>query len=502
MNPFLRQDNVHYYPSADPFSDTPATLSQDRQLRNLGLKVDYSYAKGVHNIKAGAAIGHTFLTENFNVALTDPGYNAVCVDTNGNPVTAANPTDPAQCAAAGYSPNPGFQSGLLAIDLTRGGKAFDFHGRTDVKEESLYVQDNLTWKNWQVLAGVRGDNYNGLSRRYMLEPRGGMTYAVKPTNSVLRIGYSRLMPTPYNENLILSSSTGIGGLEQGTGTFTPHPLVAASRNQFDAGFEQSIGKYAIVDGEYFWKFTKRDYDFDVLLNTPLTFPIQWRKSKIDGFAIRVTMPAQHGLSAYSVLGHTRSRFFGPEQGGIFFNNPNGISDFAPFRIDHDQAFQQTTHLQFQPRPEHGWYGFTWTYESGLVAGNAPFATDSTTPVNLAYLTADQQAQIELTCGSTRATLAAPLNSCAPSQLSSPLLRIPAPGTENDDKNPPRIAPRSVFDMTAGWDNLFRRDHYKSNLSFTVTNLTNKTALYNFLSTFSGTHFLPPRAYTAQLTMNF
>jgi hypothetical protein len=500
VNPYLRQDNVHYYPSHDPFSDTPATLSQDRQLRNLGLKVDYSYSKGIHNIKAGAAISHTFLKENFNVGLTSPTYNAVCVDANGNPVATASPTDSGQCANAGYTANPGFQAGLLAIDLTRGGSPFDFHGRTDIKEESVYFQDNLTWKNWQFLLGARGDNYSGLSSRYMAEPRGGVTYQVKPTGTVLRLGYSRLMPTPYNENLILSSSTGIGGLEQGS--FTPHPLVSASRNQFDAGFEQAAGKYLIVDGEYFWKYTKRDYDFDVLLNTPLTFPIQWRKSKIDGFAVRLTMPAQHGVSAYSVLGHTRSRFFGPESGGILFNNPNGISDFAPFRIDHDQAFQQTTHVQFQPRPEHGWYGFTWEYESGLVAGNAPFATDATTPVSLSYLTPDQQAQIELTCGGARATLNAPLTSCAPNLLSSPLLKIPAPGTENDDRNPPRIAPRNVFDMSAGWDNVLRRDRFKTNVSFTVTNLTNKTALYNFLSTFSGTHFLPPRAYTAQMTLSF
>jgi hypothetical protein len=30
-------------------------------------------------------------------------------------------------------------------------------------------------------------------------------------------------------------------------------------------------------------------------------------------------------------------------------------------------------------------------------------------------------------------------------------------------------------------------------SVEVTNLTNKVALYNFLSTFSGTHFLQPRS---------
>ncbi len=502
VNPYLRQDNVHYYPSHNIFSDTPATLTQDRSLRNLGLKADYSYARGIHNAKFGADVNHTFLTEGFGVGITSPTYNAVCVDSQGNPVPAPGITQTSQCSAAGYVPNPNFQPGLLPYDLTRGGVLFNFHGHTDVKEESLYGQDQITLKNWQFLAGVRGDNYNGLTRKYMLEPRAGITYNLTKTKSVLRVGYSRLMPTPYNENLILSSSTGGGGLAQNLGAFGQHPLDPATRNQYDTGFEQSVSKYLIVDGEYFWKETKDDYDFDVLLNTPLTFPIQWRKSKIDGFDLRVTMPLNHGFSAYSVMGHSRSRFFGPEAGGILFNNPAGLDSYAPFRIDHDQNFEQTTNLNYQPKVNGPWGGFTWRYDSGLVAGNAPFATSTTTPVSLTYLTPDQQQQIELTCDGTRATINNPLTNCAPDGLSSPLLKIPAPGTEDPDRNPARIAPRSLFDISSGWDNLFSRDHFKTNATFSVTNLTNKVALYNFLSTFSGTHFVPPRAYTAGLTLNF
>jgi len=33
-------------------------------------------------------------------------------------------------------------------------------------------------------------------------------------------------------------------------------------------------------------------------------------------------------------------------------------------------------------------------------------------------------------------------------------------------------------------------------------LTNKLALYNFLSTFSGTHFVPPRTYQASMGYSF
>ena len=43
-----------------------------------------------------------------------------------------------------------------------------------------------------------------------------------------------------------------------------------------------FGKYLVIDGEYIWKYTHNAYDFSVLGNTPITFPIQWHNSKIPG----------------------------------------------------------------------------------------------------------------------------------------------------------------------------------------------------------------------------
>jgi hypothetical protein len=80
--------------------------------------------------------------------------------------------------------------------------------------------------------------------------------------------------------------------------------------------------------------------------------------------------------------------------------------------------------------------------------------------------------------------------------------IPAPGTENDDKNPPRIAPRHVFDLAVGHDDLLHGDRYKVSLQVTAINFTNTYALYNFLSTFSGTHYLTPRTITAEIGFHF
>ena len=50
----------HLHPSADPFADTPATMSQNRRLTNVrAVKVDVAYVRGAHNVKVGATIDAT-----------------------------------------------------------------------------------------------------------------------------------------------------------------------------------------------------------------------------------------------------------------------------------------------------------------------------------------------------------------------------------------------------------------------------------------------------------
>ncbi|HEY3769029.1 MAG TPA: hypothetical protein VGN44_10175 [Candidatus Angelobacter sp.] len=212
----------------------------------------------------------------------------------------------------------------------------------------------------------------------------------------------------------------------------------------------------------------------------------------------MSVPDFHGFSALFVFSSVASRFFTPQIGGAGAA-PDAI---GAFRIDHDEKFNETTHLQYQMGKRGPWMGFNWRYDSGLVAGAVPFATDGTTPVDLTGLTADQQIQAGLFCGTAAPTLTAPLTSCAPSLFGSTRVTIPTPGTENDDHNPPRIASRNLFDLAVGHDNLFHGDRYKWSLQLSAINITNKTALYNFLSTFSGTHFVTPRSYSTQLGFHF
>jgi hypothetical protein len=114
---------------------------------------------------------------------------------------------------------------------------------------------------------------------------------------------------------------------------------------------------------------------------------------------------------------------------------------------------------------------------------------------------NQQAAIGFFCGSTVATRDQPITECA-SGGGATRLRIPAEGTADDVTNPPRIAPRHLIDLGIGADNLFHTSGAKVRLRFSVVNLTNKEALYNFLSTFTGTHFVTPRAYQFQVGVTF
>jgi hypothetical protein len=501
---FVRRDHFNYYPSANVFADgtgvipggSSATLNQDRALTNAGLRSDLSYVKGIHNIKVGGTFQHTFLTENFNFGITDPNFLPSQVDAAGNPCFVGGVALDAPC------------TDLKPFDLTRGGTLFPFHGHTDVKELALYAQDTISKGNWAFNLGIRFDLYRGIVHDWQPEPRVGIAYNIKKTNSVLRVSYSRVLETPFNENLILASLGASNPVITDVigGSSLQSPIRSGQRNQFNAGFQQAFGKYAVVDADYLWKYTHNAYDFSTFGNTPIFFPISWKNSKIDGPSVRVSMPNFHGLTGLVVLAHVRARYFPPQIGGLGASITGG----EVFRIDHDQAFNQTTHFQYQPYKSLPWIGFNWRYDSGLVASNPNLDTFSDAS---SFLDADQQTAIGLFCVDAggvmhTASLTTPLALGAgticganPTKTGAKLLNI-AGATFDVDHNPTRVKPRNLFDTSVGDDNLFRGDKYKWSLRFTVINLTNKTAAYNFLSTFSGTHFVTPRSYTAELGFHF
>jgi hypothetical protein len=484
-NAFVRQDHLTYTPSADPFADSPASVSQDRKLTNIGVKADVSYTAGNNNVKVGGTIGATKLDENFTIGFTDPSFNSPCLTADGDPSESTALRATSQCRG-NLTVNPDFNPDFLPYDLSRGGSPLAYAQAATIKQQAAYIQDDIKAGNATFKLGVRVDHYDGLSQATLVEPRVGASYAVPQSNTVLRASYGRTLETPYNENLLLSSGLGLGGLF-GDGQI----LQPGRRNQVEIGIQQGFGKWMVADFGYFNKHTDNAYDFSVLFGTPIVFPVAWDHSKIDGFTGRVNLIEHGGFSAFVVMAHTNAIYSPPGVGGILLQAPEG-----DFRIDHDQKFNSTVNLQQTFDKTHGiWGALSWRYDSGLVAGAVGSIGDALA------LTGDQQAAIGFFCGSTVATRDNPITSCGSGGGATRLV-IPAEGTADDVTNPPRIAPRHLIDLGFGADNLFRGTRAKVKLRFSIINITNKEALYNFLSTFTGTHFVTPRAYQVHLGITF
>ena len=444
-----RKDFYHYYPSGNPLADLgppslqTASIGQYRTLFDVGGTANLTWTYGPHNVKAGAEYDSTFVREHDNFGVVFPAYplSAPCDDANGNPLPGFS--DPSQCRGSN-SPNPNYVSALAPYDLTRGGRYYGFFGHADIKITTFYVQDQIKLGDWTANLGIRGDLYNGLVVTKQPQPRAGLSYNIKPSATVLSISYARSLETPFNENLVLSSL--------GCADAVLSPILSCSpgvsgnlqpgfRNEFHASVQQALGKHVVFGGEYIWKYTHNGFDFAILGNTPIFFPVDWHNSKIPGYALHVDVPEFHHFSAYTVMSSVAARFFPPQVAGAGATvGATGL----PFRIDHDEKFNQTTHVQYTLA--HAgyltgiWSGFNWRYDSGLVAGSTPCygVTDPNSPCgnstttmpdgvtpaiamvdNVAPpspatnnvpipITADQEFEAGFTCNGQRATPTSPL----------------------------------------------------------------------------------------------
>ena len=424
----------------------------------------------------------------------------MCLNADGSPNTDPTLTNPANCGGA-LQANPGFDPLLACYDLTRTGPLPASDGCPNSNQRPVHIQrarehpgvspvsaGHDHTEELDVQPGIAGRCVSTASRKSsQAEPRLGIAYNIKPTSTVLQVSYARTLETPFNENLVLASlgcnDAVINDLQatiQGYPCLTS-PLTPGFRNEFHAGLQQAFGRYLVISGEYIWKYTHNAYDFSVLGNTPITYPIEWASSKIPGYAIRASVPNFHGFTAFVVMSSVAARFFGPQVSGIG-TTPSSFGVGGVFRIDHDELFNATTHLQYQIGKRGPWIGFNWRYDSGLVAGPAPCAggncangpngTDSM--VDVSGLTPDQQFEAGLFCGSVHATPTTPISptaDCVPRRSMarrSSRSRRRAPKTTTTIR---RASHRGTC-STSRWDTtiIFHGDRYKWSARLSIVNI--------------------------------
>ncbi len=437
---FARNNRYTYEGSPN---DPSLIANSKRSLDNYGIQPVLTVQAGAANeIKAGAVVKLYPIKERFSFGITDPNLN-----------------DP---ASDGYNPS------LAPYDLTRGGTPFLFEGSRTITYIAGFVEDTIRFSNLTAQVGARYDHANFPLRESQLQPRVGVAYYVPATKTVFRASYNRIFITPEYENVLFSSSPEASSLappevQQSRALGDGLILVPAARqNVYDAGIQQAVGSKLRLDVDFWERRVRFVADQAQFENTGIVFPVAFNSGRLHGWNVRLDLAPIGGLTGYASVGHVRAVYNPPLAGGLFLDT--GALDAVtggPFVIDHDQNLQIQGGLTYAFGKSGVWVAANGRYDSGLVTGADETIADD------------------------------PDNSFA-----LPFIRF-GNGTDLD---PNRAAPRTVWNFSAGAD--LARLGVPVSVQLDVLNAFDKAGVYNVLSTFGGTHVIPPRTLAARIRYNF
>ncbi len=416
--------------------DTPVTAAQQRQLRTLTLAGRYNRVQGLHTLRLGADWQQFPVKERFSFAVTAPEFNA--------------------------PGSPDFIPTLLPFDLSRGGRWFNFNERGRGSLSSVFGQDTLRLGRWTLSLGLRFDDYRFLTKGQQWQPRLGAAFHLRETGTVLRVSYNRTYQTPPNENLLLANSGTAADLvppgvrEAVGGAFLA--IRPERQNVYEAGIQQSLRGRMSLNVAYYHKNSVDMQDNDNFFNTGIIFPTSLAQSRVNGLEARLVAPEYKGFSGSLSATHARIVVTPPFTGGLFLGN-RAVEALGsgPFIIDHDQALGLHGALHYNSRTGF-WTSWSVHHDSGLVS-----------------------------------------NPSDPEEVAADPDYAPLLPYVNLHSDPPRVKPRTIAGFAAGYGRS-AGDARRWEIVFSLSNITNRTALYNFQSIFVGTRLVQPR--TAGLRVRF
>ncbi len=419
--------------------DIPVTAAQERRLSTYTLSSRYTRTLGRHLLRAGVDLQRFPVDEWFTMALTSPAFNV--------PATA------------------GYNDALLPYDLTRGGAPFVFEDAQAGTQFGGFLQSTLQFGDAALTLGLRHDTYRFLVNGSQVQPRLGVAYALAGGDLVLRASYNRNYQTPPNENLLLSNSEAASRLAPQSvrdalgGAY--RPIRPEQQDVFEAGAQMAVGRLVTLDGSVYRKVSRDQQDNNNFFDTGIIFPTTLQGIRVTGVEARLSVAPHRGFSGSVSATTGRAISTPPFTGGLFLGQDAvDLLSAGPFAIDHDQRLGLHSLLSYDPAGPF-WFGGSVRYDSGLVSNPSDPGEVSADPdfadllpyVNLAAAT-------------------------------------------------PRVRPRTITDVSAGLDLRDGQGRRTWGAQLQVTNLTDRTALYNFQSVFVGTRLVQPRTVSLRITRHF
>ena len=425
--------------SLDPSAgDTPVTAAQERRLGTLTLATRYTRVLGTHTLRAGADVQRFPVREQFTMAITNARFNA--------------------------PDRAGFNPALVAHDLTRGGVPFVFEDEQTGTNASGFAQTTLRLRSATLALGLRHDTYRFLVHGSQWQPRLGVAYELPGRLGVVRASYNRNYQTPPNENLLLSASDAAARLapasvREALGGATA-PILPERQNVYEAGYQRTLGALATLDVSAYRKTSRDQQDNNNFFDTGIIFPTTLAGITVDGAEVRVNVAPHRGLSGTLSVTTGRATSTPPFTGGLFLGQSAvDLLSAGPFAIDHDQRLSIHGTAQYDA-PGCFWAGGSVRYDSGLVANPSD-----------------------------------PLQVAADPDFADLLPYVDL------DADVPRVRPRTIADAAGGCD-LSVDGRRTWSVQLQITNLTDRTALFNFQSVFVGTRLVQPRTVAFRVKRYF
>jgi hypothetical protein len=242
---------------------------------------------------------------------------------------------------------------------------------------------------------------------------------------------------------------------------TYRPIQPEKQDVIEAGAQMSLGRVATVDGAVYRKVSSDQQDNNNFFDTGIIFPTTLSRIDVTGAEARVTLLPRRGISGFLSATTGRAISSPPFTGGLFLGQDAvDLLSAGPFAIDHDQRLSMQGQITIDPAGPW-WASGTVRYDSGLVCNPSDPGEVAADPDYFDLL---------------------------------PYVELGA--------DPPRVRPRTMVDVAAGFDLRDRRGQRTWSAQVQVTNLTDAIALYNFQSVFVGTRLVAPRSLSVRLSRNF
>jgi len=395
---------------------TPVIAFQSNHFTEAYFKGSISIHRGKQEWKVGAESDNIFLNEHLADVITDPSQFDP-----GTPVS------------------------------------FSFASNRPDLEQSAFVQDLVRLGTWTVSAGIRWDHYQLVVNQNAISPQLGVSRYFAKQELLIHASYDRVFQTPSFENILLASSPDVVVLNP---QILRLPVEPSHGNYYEVGMTKGFSGRLRLDANYYRRYVNNFADDNLLLNTPVAFPIAFRKANIYGAESKMTIPNWGRFSGFVSYSYMVGSAYFPVTGGLFLGQDatNALTQLGGrFWVSQDQRNTVRARFRYQFKPSL-WGAVGADYGSGL-----PVDFDGTYEQALAEYGQQVIDRVNFERG--------------------------------------RIKPNFSLNATVSAE-IWKRDNVAMRVQLDATNLTDRFNLINFAGLFSGNSIAPPRGYAVRLKVDF